>query len=225
MFPDGPEACNTCHGSFPDEPDDFVNVAPPEGLSGEIDPLTRAVGAHRPHLVYDPDGTASDVCRECHIVPTGFDDPSHIDDAAGAELVFGGPLGIATTEGGARAPAPSYETSAGTCADSYCHGNFGLLRSGSAWDFVYTAEKIEGNLASPSWTDTTAAACGSCHALPPTGHEPFDMDQCSACHGEVVDDTGAIIDRTKHVNGMVNVFGDEYPMSSGSPAPFDTRSK
>jgi hypothetical protein len=154
----------------------------------------------------------SDTCRECHTVPVHFDDPGHIDDGVEAEVLFGGALGILATEGGARVPNVSYDRTNGTCGDSYCHGNFGLLESLSDRQFMYTGAKMEGNSASPTWTDTTTAACGTCHDLPPTGHDPFSLGQCGTCHGSVVDGTGVIIDRTKHVNGMVNVFNEEYPM-------------
>jgi hypothetical protein len=210
--PGGPEACNTCHGQFAGDPGDFVAVAPPEGLDGETDPLTRAVGAHQHHLTHNSSRPASETCQECHRVPVDFDDPDHIDDGVEAEVVFGGPLGILTTEGGTRVPNPSYDQTTGSCGDSYCHGNWGLLKSQSNEDWNYIADKIEGNSASPTWTDPNTAACGTCHNLPPTGHDLYTITECSGCHDGVIDDLGTIIDKTKHVNGKVNVFGAEYPM-------------
>jgi hypothetical protein len=75
---------------------------------------------------------------------------------------------------------------------------------------------MTGDNASPEWTDPDAVFCGSCHGLPPTGHNPFELDACANCHSSVVDATGSIIDKTKHVNGLLNVFGQEFPFPSGS---------
>ena len=82
--PGGPEACNTCHG-------DFVNpllIAPPRALNGAILPSERGVGAHTKHLSGNLIGKAVE-CSECHTLPNGFNDPIHIDQTPGAELVFG----------------------------------------------------------------------------------------------------------------------------------------
>ena len=171
VMPGGPEACNTCHGNFGGDATDFVNVAPPEGLNGETDPMTRAVGAHQAHLTHFTSQAASVTCLECHVVPSNFDDPGHIEGGAGAEIVFGGNLGSLPTEGGLRVPAASYDGSTPSCANTYCHGNWGLLKTQSGEQWNYIGDKIEGNSASPTWTDPTTAACGTCHNLPPTGHD------------------------------------------------------
>jgi predicted CxxxxCH...CXXCH cytochrome family protein len=115
------------------------------------------------------------------------------------------------TEGGNRAPNGFYDANANTCGNTYCHGNWGLLRSQSDNDFAYEADKIEGNNASPKWTDPASGACGTCHGLPPTGHSP-NLNACYICHDQVVDFNRVIIDKTKHVNGKVNLLGMEYPM-------------
>jgi hypothetical protein len=70
-----------------------------------------------------------------------------------------------------------------------------------------------GAQASPSWTGgPTEAACGTCHDIPPKGHVAALITECYGCHGDVVDPTGGIIDRTKHVNGRMNRFNVELNM-------------
>jgi hypothetical protein len=69
---------------------------------------------------------------------------------------------------------------------------------------------IVGGNASPVWT--ASAACGTCHGLPPTGHTAATLTTCVNCHSGMIDATGTITDKTKHVNGKINVFGQERPM-------------
>ncbi len=67
-----------------------------------------------------------------------------------------------------------------------------------------------GANASPLWTGgSSEAACGTCHALPPTGHIPQTITACVNCHSPVVDATGNISDKTLHINGRINAFGTE----------------
>ena len=207
----GPEACNTCHGVFA-AADELGNAVPPAGLNNETDPSDPAIGAHQPHIAFF--GSAEAACQECHIVPATMTDIGHIDGDGQAEAVFNGPLGSTVSENGARQPSQTgaYSGQTLTCENTYCHGNWGLLKSSSSNDFIYAADKIEGNNASPNWTDPNAAACGTCHDLPPKGHTPFGVQACSNCHSSVIDRAGNIIDASKHVNGKINVFGQEVPM-------------
>jgi hypothetical protein len=210
--PGGPESCNTCHGDFAGDADDLFNSAPPAGLLGETDPLALPVGAHAAHMAYDSTRTAAEKCAECHVVPSAYEDPGHIDGQPGAEVVFGGPLGLVVTESGARVPAPTWDRSTTTCASTYCHGNWGILAADSDYAFIYAGPKIEGESSAPSWIDPATAACGSCHGLPPAGHDPADITICANCHENVIDATGVIIDPSLHGNGRINAFGTEYPM-------------
>ena len=178
----GPEACNTCHG-------DFSN---PEIIAPEK-------GTHYSHLT----GTEIAVevsCETCHTVPASFNAAGHIDETPGAELNF---TGIAGSEG-------TYNASSMTCNNTYCHGNFEFLKSESSFQFAYTADKMEGNNFNPNWNtlDDTQAACGTCHGLPPTGHIAATLNSCANCHPGVVDGDGNIIDKTKHINGVINAFGN-----------------
>ena len=208
----GPEACNTCHGNFGGDAADLKNAAPPRGLEGETNTTSPAVGAHQAHFAYFDKSPVATTCQECHVLPQNFSAAGHIDADGRAEAIFNGALAIVKTEDGVRVPNVVYNANSNTCAGSYCHGNWGLLKSKSKYNFIYAADKITGLNASPKWTDAASAACGTCHALPPAGHNPFDLSACATCHQGVIDAFGKIIDKTKHINGKVNVFNEEYPM-------------
>lgn len=210
--PNGPEACNTCHGNFGGDPAVLTNVAPPRGLKGETAATTPAVGSHQAHLAYYPSAALAGTCQQCHALPQTFAAAGHIDADSKAELIFSETLARLKTEDGARVPNVVYNSANNTCANSYCHGNWGLLKAKSKNDFIYVADKMEGRNASPRWTDSASAACGTCHGLPPAGHRPHDITVCNTCHGAVIDVNGKIIDKTKHINGKVNLFDQEYPM-------------
>jgi predicted CxxxxCH...CXXCH cytochrome family protein len=194
--PGGPEACNTCHGG--------ANNAPPRDLSGNTAVTARGVGAHQTHVRGTSRADAVP-CSECHNVPGALDTPGHIDTPSPAEVVFTGFLSSKATQGF----TPSYNAQTGTCANSYCHGNFknGNPTNAMVW-----------NAFTPSST-----ACGTCHgnpskptlaeqALPKTsadgGTHP-NVLTCANCHGDVVNASLQIISVTKHMNGKLNVFGTE----------------
>lgn len=197
--PATPEDCVVCHGGV-----DNQTGAPPEDLDGNVTTTARGVGAHTAHL--DGESLSDGIpCSSCHVVPATFATSGHADSDLPAEITFGA---IALTD----SANPTYDVANASCADAYCHGNWRLPKSASNSTFVYTADFIEGNRAAPVWTDPSTAACGTCHGLPPTGHTPFELSQCTNCHGSVIDAAGTIIDKSKHVNGQVNVFGQEYPI-------------
>ena len=60
------------------------------------------------------------------------------------------------------------------------------------------------------WTEirTGPVDCASCHSIPPTGHIEAEPTTCWRCHSAVVDPQLNIIDPSKHVNGLPNVFGN-----------------
>lgn len=209
--PAGPEACNTCHG-------DFMNpnfIAPPEDTNDSTKATMRGVGAHYSHL-YTNEMTNNIACSECHTVPTSVWQEGHIDGKP-AEVHFG----TFTTS---KSPTtPVYNPSDNpTCANTYCHGNFSFKKSdAAAKDTIYfTANQMVGNNTTPTWTDliitkasTQTQKCSACHDLPPKGHlghGVFPVTSCggSGCHFGVVDDQGNIIDKSKHINGAVNVHGN-----------------
>ncbi len=195
---DGPEACNTCHGDR-DSPGSF---APPEDLSGSDDTSSPGVGAHQFHLAASTLTNAlTPACSHCHVEPSSFSADGHLDDGpAMAELLFSD---LATDDG---TLATTYDPASQTCSNVYCHGGFEFPKSESLYPFVYTDDVIAGNNLIMSWTDvgSGAAACGTCHGLPPTGHSPIPT--CENCHGSVVDANKNIIDPSRHINGEIDVF-------------------
>ncbi|MDP3684367.1 MAG: hypothetical protein Q8S01_10580, partial [Ignavibacteria bacterium] len=81
----------------------------------------------------------------------------------------------------------------------------------------YTADKMVGNKRSPKWNviDGSEVKCSSCHGKSdadpsPIGHIPYTIDQCVWCHSTVVDASGTIIDKSRHINGKANVFGTKF---------------
>jgi predicted CxxxxCH...CXXCH cytochrome family protein len=205
----GPENCTTCHGS--------TNPAPPRDLDGNIATTIRTVGAHQSHIAGA--GTTDGIrCSECHTVPATVYVAGHVDSGPPAEVIFHDSLAnTATNEPTTRdydvslpttTPTPTWDSSALKCSNTYCHGDF-----------------KNGNNYSPAWTSvgTGEARCGTCHgdvtkqaladrALPKTsergGTHP-NSTQCSVCHVGIVDANLNIIDKAKHINGKLNVFGDE----------------
>jgi hypothetical protein len=194
----GPEACNTCHGSFSDP----SKIAPPRALNGSTETTYPGVGAHTLHLYENNLG--SDIsCSTCHKYPQSVYADGHLGNDGKAEIIFGG-LSI---QGGAN---PSYNFTNNTCSDSYCHGNFKLSKSSSIYPFAYTDSIMSGNNKTVKWNSVgqDQAECGSCHGLPPIGHVPVSINACVNCHTGIVDVDGNIIDKSKHINGVINVFGN-----------------
>jgi predicted CxxxxCH...CXXCH cytochrome family protein len=197
--PSTPEDCTVCHGGV-----DNLTGAPPEDLDGNRNTDARGVGAHTAHLSEGALALGFE-CETCHLVPDSFFAPGHVDSDLPAELNFSN-LALVDNAN------PVWQGESETCQNSYCHGNWSLLKSESGFDFIYEADMIQGNAASPKWTDATTVTCGTCHDLPPNGHTSFELNECANCHGTVIDANGLIINKEKHVNGNVNVFGQEFPI-------------
>jgi predicted CxxxxCH...CXXCH cytochrome family protein len=207
--PGGPENCTTCHGS--------TNPAPPPDLDGNTAITIQTVGAHQSHIA-GAGNTDGIRCSECHNVPATVYVAGHVDSGPPAEVLFHDSLAnTVTNEPTTRdydvslpttTPTPTWDSSVLKCSNTYCHGDF-----------------KNGNNYSPAWTSvgTGEARCGTCHgdvtkqtlaerALPKTpargGTHP-NSTQCSFCHVGIVDANLNIIDKAKHMNGKLNVFGDE----------------
>ncbi len=194
-----PEDCIVCHGGG-----DNLTGAPPRDLDGNTAVNIQGVGAHTTHLsgATFTDGNA---CSSCHVVPTSFSSAGHADSDLPAEVTFSE---LALTD----AANPVWDEGSVSCSNSYCHGNWSLAKDQSSRSFIYTEDEIRGNNATPIWTEPSTVVCGSCHNLPPVGHAAAELNQCANCHGSVIDAAGVIIDKSKHVNGNINVFGQESPM-------------
>ena len=197
--PGGPEACNTCHGNFSNP----ALIAPPVDRNRKIDVMLASVGAHSTHLLITKISSLVK-CSDCHVVPTALNSPGHIDNSPKAEVI------MTTKYSDFQIGNGTYDASTNKCSNTYCHGNFSFPKSASQWSFAYTADKMEGENFQPTWNkvDGTQAACGTCHGLPPRGHMEADLRGCADCHTGVVDKYGNIIDKTKHMNGKIDVFGN-----------------
>jgi hypothetical protein len=201
----GPEACNTCHG----DPGTGGHIFPPKDLEGDTSTTAPGVGAHVAHLVTN-NLSGRIRCSNCHIVPESFDAPGHLGTPP-ADITFGR---IAVINHGINS---SYDYSTHSCSNTYCHGNFVSKRDTSQYQFIYEdstgapSDSMYGNNVTVVWNEVNGAQakCGSCHGLPPTGHR-FQTwpTSCTICHTGVIDAHGNIIDSTKHINGVVNVFGN-----------------
>lgn len=194
--PNGPEACNTCHGDFSNP----AIIYPPRATNNSIETIDPRVGAHANHLAESNIANAVK-CSECHIVPDKFNSPGHIDNSLNAEVIFG-------SFSSSGVSAPSYNFSDNKCSNTYCHGNFEFKKENSNYQFGYVDDKIIGNNYQPIWNkvDGTQGACGTCHGLPPKGHLEVEPKSCGTCHVGVVDKYGKIIDKSKHINGKIDLF-------------------
>ncbi|HEY0464010.1 MAG TPA: CxxxxCH/CxxCH domain-containing protein [Polyangiaceae bacterium] len=172
------------------------NEAPPLDTLGNTQVSAIGVGAHQVHLSGGANGRPL-ACQECHLVPEKVEDPTHADGLP-AEVMF---TGVARTED----HTPAWDESSATCGGTYCHSpSPGEMRN------------------SPLWTQKKSLDCASCHGLPPALPHPQSAN-CASCHGAVVAaDNRTIIDKARHVNGVVNVsVNDSCTNCHGSmdPAP------
>ncbi|MFL5270462.1 MAG: CxxxxCH/CxxCH domain c-type cytochrome, partial [Anaeromyxobacteraceae bacterium] len=183
------QTCTSCHGSASlvavAGADANVKAAPPVDTKANTAVTAAGVGVHQAHV----NGARSKpvACAECHAgaVPPSTQ-PIH---ANGATTVA---FGSVSRTGGA---APTYSTTALTCASTFCHGNF----TGGA-----------GAAATPAWTAAGALGCTSCHGDPPALPHPQDA-ACADCHGAGYSTTTVVA--STHVDGVVNLTGVHPPGS------------
>lgn len=192
--PNGPEACNTCHGGID-------NAAPPLALGNQTSPSFLGVGVHQQHVAPGVWSTFSaGQCQTCHKTPANYSDPGHIDDDGIAEVMFNS---LANFNGEANT---TWNRNGGSCNNVYCHGAFEFKKSQSQYQWAYVDTVMSGRNAAVNWQypNTGQALCGSCHGLPPAGHAP--VYNCSGCHGSVVDENLNIVNKYLHINGRIDVF-------------------
>lgn len=191
---EGPENCTTCHGGN-------GHINPPKSLNGESSTSYIGVGAHTAHL----DSTrwsARLMCEDCHRPVNSFEDSNHIgaDPDGIADITFGELS--RTSLGGGITPDPMWERGQTKCSNVYCHGTF-----------------KNGNVsAQANWVVSSSVYCGTCHGDPETGNPnpkpngvyvpphvaSFTVNQCYLCHSAVISSSGQIVNKDKHVNGVVN---------------------
>lgn len=177
-------ACVICHGGR-----DNSTGAPPNGLRGELDDTTIAVGAHTGHLT-SSEIAAAVRCDACHLVPVIASDTGHVGVDSIAEIRW---------HGISDAGAAEWDRETRTCLNTYCHGDFSGGNSANA----------------PIWTAASQAECGSCHDV---GDDPQQLGwkhsfhvgaaglACGECHAAVIDTTLQITDIDLHVNGVVDTL-------------------
>ncbi len=201
------ERCDACHGDVIDSAGDFV--APTRHVDGIVDFAAGScsschgsgddpappTGAHQVHLSGGLYGRALG-CAECHRVPEAVEEPTHADGLP-AEVELGGVASAGDV-------VATWDPSSATCS-AWCH-----------------APTLSAPHPSPAWTDATPLSCSSCHGSPPPAPHPQIAD-CAHCHGEVVGaDNASIVDRARHVDGIVDVMLDQTCTSCHgdvNPAP------
>ncbi len=193
--PEGPEACNTCHGSN-------VNPAPPVDLENNTETSAAGVGAHQNHLVDSTWSTVyqANTCENCHRLPDSYAAEGHIDNTPHPEVIFN-----QFASDSLLAP-PVWNDEDLTCNNVYCHGGFQFRREDSQNSWGFADSVITGNNPTMLWTGVGVgqAFCGTCHDLPPAGH--IAAATCETCHGRVVDANFNIIDKSLHINGQIELF-------------------
>lgn len=192
--PQGPEECSLCHGSN-------GKPNPPRSLNGQSSTAYIGVGAHSAHLDSNR-WSAKLQCNDCHLPVNSFDDTNHIGATPNgiADITFGALS--RTSLGGNITPDPNWNRSETKCSNTYCHGTF-----------------KNGNVNSTAnWVSSASVYCGTCHGDPQTGNpnpkpngvyvqphgSSFTVNQCYLCHSAVINSSGLIVNKDKHVNGVVN---------------------
>jgi predicted CxxxxCH...CXXCH cytochrome family protein len=187
--PEGPLACNTCHG-------DEVSAAPPRSLSNSYSRATLGVGAHRSHVTDGPLHTAF-VCEACHPHVEHAEDDGHYR-FNGVFLAQGPVVVLAASDAGT---TPAWNAYDATCTQSACHAPNPL--------------DANATLMTPKWTRATGedARCGACHGLGPAGH--FSA-HCEGCHAAGYTDGG--VDLSAHLNGKLDfTAGDDCDICHAGP--------
>jgi predicted CxxxxCH...CXXCH cytochrome family protein len=189
-------SCLMCHGGNAN-----TTGAPPSGTWGhETDPLR--IGAHTAHVTTSTTKLAYD-CTACHVKPTDALGAGHMDGQM-TTVTWGA---LART-GGAN---PSWDRATGTCASTYCHGNYSGTYAYTIWDWgseslVEVSVPYSGPAATPSWS-ATGLTCTACHGNPPANYY-WHMGHgggCDLCHPDANADGTAVTDPTKHVNGVIDL--------------------
>jgi len=177
---------------------DKVRAAPPSDATGSMG--SPKVGAHVAHVNRDASTTPTPAyanpfyCDQCHfnLIPTtyaGNGSPPDTNHGNNADNVAFNTTGIATNYGAITntlwTQAPT-GTTGGTCANTYCHGNFTPY----------------GNIKTATWNDPTSGACGTCHGTavgspaPAAPHPP--NTSCGQCHTGY---TSTSTNYAVHING------------------------
>jgi hypothetical protein len=163
------------------------------------------VGAHTDHLFGTKNISSAIACLECHTVPATVAAAGHMNGTA--LVVFNGPLARANT------------TNATSCATTWCHGGNTTLipqnnpaRTAQAWG---TRFPTTSTLGTGGTTGTSGSGyCAQCHGYPPRSdtHAGKTASSCTGCHPHINADGLTFNDKTKHVNGIIEVSGGHTPL-------------
>ncbi|QWV92802.1 CxxxxCH/CxxCH domain-containing protein [Geomonas oryzisoli] len=187
--------CEKCHGSA----NTAITSATFKDTAGS--PASPYVGTHVSHLAGTHNYSNPITCDQCHSVPATVDAAGHMDGLP-ATLTWGSlatsPSITAGTLGANM--APSYTASGRICNNTYCHA--GLRKAdGSA----------QGTGSAPSWNDPAylgGTGCNKCHSYPPA-YPHSSSTNCSACHNHVAQSNVAFVDKSKHLDGTIEVTVDD----------------
>lgn len=194
-------SCNTCHG----QPPMASYVGGPDGKASQSYTLDESM---TPHAIHASTSGYSYGCNNCHY--NGTLAGSHNTSTPTFSSVFLETAGsVGAVAGHTNVPA-DYNTTTKTCDNVYCHSN-GAPRNGT----------ITWKTSTPSWENGkdkiqgSASECTSCHengaTLNTNAHYKHVTSvgiKCSVCHSATVNAAGAIIDRTKHANGVKDVVSN-----------------
>lgn len=210
--PKSPESCNTCHGAFLGKASDTLSWAPPRSIARDFNTSARGVGAHQFHLISAMMDLSNPIlCNGCHRVPSAVYVSGHFDSPTAAQTMYFGQL--ASTPSAGSTPTPSYDPQTLRCGNTYCHGNWTARKATSSYQFIYTDTVIAGGHYSPQWNGGEQEdACGTCHGMPPTGHQNFgtSVSVCTSCHYYKQSAQSGQLDKSIHVNGKIDLYGQEY---------------
>lgn len=182
----GQVSCDSCHG----DPtrvvvlgaDPNARAAPPMDSSRRTDPSLQSIGAHLAHVNTDRLAPAIGQPVHCSVCHPVVADANHSDGSVGIQ--FGE---LASNYG---LVVPVYDRASGTCASTYCHGNF----PGGAATTV-------------AWTAAGKLSCTGCHGTPPASlsHDPITPGdvRCYICHDGYSD---SISNPAVHINGIVESY-------------------
>jgi predicted CxxxxCH...CXXCH cytochrome family protein len=189
MSSPGVPACAACHGSAP------------------------ASGKHKSHVDGGLLAKQFD-CSTCHPDHQKDQDPlAHAFAADGSLRV--GPAQVSLTgqaaftpTTGARSGPPTWDASARTCSNVYCHGA------------TFSDSAAVTN--SPGWYSAPRPAsqtCTFCHGTPPNG---AGGTRCSNCHHSVVNAQASLIRTDLHLDGIVEYADPNTPCDTchGSASSF-----
>ncbi len=170
-------ACTTCH-SEPGGPlacstchGSGTRIYPPRDLCFFPGDAPTA-GAHAAHVQPSTASATGLACSTCHPVPSAnaASEMIGLHGDGHVEVIFD------TTKIG---PEASYDRATGGCAVT-CHD-------------------LGGQTPRPTWTETIAITCNSCHLSPPAGHYP---GSCTNCHADA-NAAGTALTGSLHLNGAV----------------------